>query len=228
MPEEIDLTPELLAYLTAFDAYNLADWRTRDDTELSRLKDEMLEQLPLRRWSNRVKRFYGRTDWHAHPPTRPLDSQGSPTEVFIHHTENDDAGLIDTLPEQIRAMQGIQTFHQHGRGWSDVAYHAIVFQPQGKVSLSRVFLGRRPDQVPAAQLNHNAGTLAIAVYGDFRTDTVDRNTRYAIEQAIRKLAPGAKTLGGHRDVVATQCPGDRLYRELDRIAQATGLERYRR
>lgn len=173
-----------------------------------------------------MKRFYSRTDWGAHPPTQSLLTQSSPHQVFIHHTENEDALKIDTLREQVMSMQGIQTFHQHGRGWSDIAYHAIVFQPQGGIPLARVFLGRNPDQVPAAQLNHNAGTLAIAVYGDFTRDKVAANTRFAIELAIARLAPHAETIGGHRDVVATQCPGDNLYRELDQIAKATGLKRY--
>lgn len=175
-----------------------------------------------------MKRFYSRTDWGAHPPTATLLTQASPTEVFIHHTENEDAAKINTLAEQKMSMQGIQTFHQHGRGWDDIAYHAIVFQPVESIPLARVFLGRTPLQVPAAQLGHNTGTLAIAVYGDFTKDMVHPNTRFAIELAIARLAPHAKTIGGHRDVVATQCPGDNLYRELDKIAHATRLKRYQR
>lgn len=175
-----------------------------------------------------MKRFYTRNDWGASRPAHTLDSQPPPREVFIHHTESDDGGMVDTLAEQKDRVQGIQHFHMGGRGWADIAYHAIIFQPTNNVPLARVFLGRFPDQIPAAQLDHNTNTLAIAVYGDFRTDTVHPNTRYAIEETIRKLAPRAVTIGGHRDVVATACPGDKLYRQLDQIAKATHLKRYKR
>lgn len=173
-----------------------------------------------------MKRFYTRADWHARSPKGPMASQGKCTEVFLHHTDNGDASLIDTLAEQRKAMQGIQNFHMDTRGWSDIAYHAIVFQPQRNLPFARVFLGRPKSIVPAAQQGHNTGTLAIAVYGDFTHDTLDRNTRFAIEQTIRRLAPEAKTLGGHKDVFATTCPGPGIYRHLDLIAQAAGLKRY--
>lgn len=172
------------------------------------------------------KMFYGRSEWRASIPTQLMAQQQQPREVFIHHTDSGDAGIVDTLAEQMDRVRGIQNYHQHGKGWSDIAYHAIVFQPQGNLRLSRVFFGRPPDQVPAAQLNHNTGTLAIAVYGNFQEDTLHRNTRYAIEQTIRRLAPKARTLGGHRDVVSTSCPGIHLYKALDQIAAASGLDRY--
>lgn len=174
------------------------------------------------------KLFYSRSDWRAAAPTQLMAQQASPVEVFIHHTDSGDAGIVDTLAEQKDRVRGIQNYHQHGKGWSDIAYHAIIFQPQGSLRLARVFFGRSPDQVPAAQLNHNTGTLAIAVYGNFQEDTVHRNTRYAIEQTIKRLAPKARTLGGHRDVVSTSCPGGHLYQSLDLIAAAANLERYRR
>lgn len=173
-----------------------------------------------------MKRFYTRQDWHAEKPSGPMASQANIGEVFIHHTDNEDASLIDSLAEQRRAMQGIQAFHMHSRGWSDIGYHAIVFQPQVKLPFARVFLGRPPSIVPAAQQDHNTGTLAIAVYGDFTQDTVDRNTRFAIEQTIRRFAPNAKTIGGHRDVFSTSCPGPNLYKQLDLIARAVDLKRY--
>lgn len=173
-----------------------------------------------------MKRFYTRSDWRARPPKGPMASQGNVTEVFVHHTDNPDASLIDSLGEQRKAMQTIQGFHMDSRGWSDIAYHAIVFQAQRNIPFARVYLGRPPGTVPAAQQDHNTGTLAIAVYGDFTTDTLDRNTRYAIEQTIKRLAPKAKMLGGHRDVFPTACPGDGIYRHLDLIAQASGLKRY--
>lgn len=172
------------------------------------------------------KRFYARGDWGARSPKGPMASQPSIGEVFIHHTDNEDAGGVDSLSEQKAAMRGIQDFHMDDRGWSDIAYHAIVFQPQRNVKLARVFLGRPPVIVPAAQQGHNTGTLAIAVYGDFTRDTLDRNTRYAIEQTIRRYAPNAKTIGGHRDVFSTTCPGPNIYKQLDLLAKATGLKRY--
>jgi hypothetical protein len=118
------------------------------------------------------------------------------------------------------------------RGWSDISYHYVIFQPFNDVP-ARVFEGRKVRYVPAAQAGHNTGTLAVCVFGNFdHEDSVKRNTRYAIEMLLtrkpsRTGAGDVKTLGGHRDVVGTECPGDTLYAQIPRICDAINMRRYR-
>lgn len=171
---------------------------------------------------------YSRHDWRA-LTAHPMETQKTSRihEAFLHHSDDANAARFDTLEEQKAKMRQIQEFHMGGRGWSDIAYHYVIFQP-GKADVARIFAGRRLSAVPAAQEEHNTNTLAICVVGDFTPghDTLDRNTRYAIEVLLRRY-PQLKTLGGHRQVVSTSCPGANIMRYLPRIADAVDLRVYK-
>ena len=174
---------------------------------------------------------FERRDWGARSP-RAMTTQSPPKEAFLHHTTDHNAESINNLEEQKAAMRAVQAFHMDVRGWSDIAYAYIVFQPYDPVEHARIFEGRLTKYVPAAQLGHNTGTLPICVFGNFdHEDSVKKNTRYAIEMLLTKRpektgAGSVKTLGGHRDVVGTECPGDTLYAQLDRICDAANVRRY--
>lgn len=174
-----------------------------------------------------LAREYTREDWHARraDATR-LARQDSPTEAFLHHSEDQHGNTWHTLAAQIGKMHDIQDFHMNSRGWADIAYHFVLFQYIGSRPQCRAFHGRPVSIVPAAQLAHNTGTLAICVVGNGVAEKLQRNTRYIIERLIARY-PTIRTVGGHRDVVATECPGDSFYSQLDTIAKATGKRRYR-
>jgi hypothetical protein len=176
--------------------------------------------------------FYERDEWGARP-WRTFISQGwDAEEVFIHHTADSASGL-DSLPEQKTRMRGYQDFHMDTRGWSDIAYHAIVFPgfitSNGTEVPGRVFQGRPRNHIPAAQERHNTETLAVAVVaaGNAR---MGRSARYAIEVYLNYLKDKGsplKTLGGHRDVSSTECPGDGIYKlDLPIIRDATSLRKF--
>lgn len=170
-------------------------------------------------------KIYPRSRWNARTP-RAMTPQGPPTEAFIHHSDDVGASRWDTMAEQCEHMRALQNFHMDGRGWSDIAYAYVVFQPYGKLTRARVFEGRDYRKVPAAQLGHNTGTLPICVVGNFERDGVKRNTRFVIEQLLRKHG-SVRVVGGHRDVVGTTCPGDHLYEQIPTIAKAAGVRVYR-
>lgn len=176
---------------------------------------------------------YERDDWGARP-WRDFTPQSWPSEVFIHHGAESNAEQMTSLAKQVQAMRATQNFHMGPqRGWSDIAYHYVVFQPYGNVRHARVFEGRPVRHVPAAQLGHNTGTLAICVYGNFDgDDQVKANTRYAIDVLLTRKPSltgcgAVETLGGHRDVTQTTCPGNALYAQLGTIADGAHLRRYR-
>jgi hypothetical protein len=181
-------------------------------------------------------KVFERHDWNARP-WRNFTFQNLPTEAFIHHGAEGGAERVDTFAEQVQAMQETQAFHMNTRdplhGWSDIAYHYVIFQSYHKGVHARIFEGRPVHHVPAAQLMHNTGTFAVCIYGNFQNDDEFKdNTRWALDLLLSRDAGqtgnGAlKTVGGHRDVVQTSCPGDTIYRQLDAVANASGLKRYK-
>lgn len=176
--------------------------------------------------------LYSREDWGARTPGDMTEQGWNAREVFIHHTD-DTATWLDSLDDQKARMRGYQNFHMNVRGWSDIGYHAVVFPEftthSGTEIPARIFQGRDRNYVPAAQEGHNRGTLAVAVVGAGDSRML-RNQRYAVEVYLNWLKEeGAplRTLGGHRDVTSTSCPGNGIYtKDLPILRDATNLERY--
>lgn len=155
-----------------------------------------------------VPRVFTRDDWDARP-ARPMDHQ-SPTgiaEFFVHHSASPGKG-IDRLAEQVRVVQEMQRFHMGPeRGWSDIAYHWILFQPYGELRRARIFHGRPLSAVPAAQLGHNTNTEAVCVVSA-DGEAIKRATKDALIWLYRRSH--AKRARGHFEVTGTECPGPQL------------------
>jgi hypothetical protein len=172
--------------------------------------------------------LYEREEWGARYWREYVDQGWRASEAFLHHGAEPGGRSVDHLAEQKSAMRGIQNFHMDVRGWDDIAYHYVVFQPYGDIPFARIFAGRPRNHVPAAQEHHNTGTLAICVYGDFSAghDVLEDNTIHAIEVLLRRF-PRLETLGPHSAVVDTDCPGANIRREIPRIAKAVDLSVYK-
>lgn len=179
-----------------------------------------------------------RNQWNAMPAKREVTAQATVREVFIHHTENETHGKTLTLAQQDAAMRSIQAFHMGPeRGWSDIGYHFVIFP--GARNQARVYAGRRLGIVPAAQLGHNQGTVAIAMYSG-GADPVVPHARFLVEQLLTEMqnprsGPGLEgplprfrltTVGTHRQVSSTSCPGDIVAAAVPTIARAVGLRVY--
>lgn len=171
-------------------------------------------------------RVYTREDWGARP-AKSMTFQSPPREAFIHYDSTPDAEHVRSLKAQKRAMREIQYYHQVNNGWSDIGYHFVIFQPYGNIKYARVFEARPVKYVPAAQAGHNTGTLAIQVYAG-PGDKLKKSTEWAIIQLLREgFAHKVTRLGGHRDVVATSCPGDIIYRRIPELAHRTKLNTFK-
>ena len=172
--------------------------------------------------------LFEREDW-GYRTACGLAIQGwDAREVFIHHTDDTATG-INSLDEQKRRMLDYQSFHINTRGWCAIGYHYVVFPEFSDAVYARIFEGRPRNAVPAAQEGHNSGTLAICVVGAGNA-CMDDSQRYAVEVLINRLKDNGaplRTLGGHRDVTATACPGDGIYsKDLPIIRGATDLRKY--
>lgn len=181
-------------------------------------------------------RVYERDDWKAEPAKPGMLRQAPPSQAFLHHgaEQDSDAKSITSVSAALKAMHGIQAFHMGpARGWDDVGYHYVIFQPHGALKHAVICEGRLVHFVPAAQLGHNTDTFAVCVYGTIdQSDPLQDGTVWALTRLLGGVRAGMtgaghlRTLGGHRDVTQTDCPGAALYGELDRIAKGSHLERF--
>jgi hypothetical protein len=179
-------------------------------------------------------RIYPRSSWAPAVGGRGTPD-GPKRELYIHHSAGTFGGpaqSIDTGAEQEAVMRALDRFHTVDRGWAGIAYSYVVFQPYGRLRRARVFEGRGAGFIPAAQLGHNTGTIAVCVVDGGRGDELRPATRRALTRLARQLKRehGITRLGGHRDAPgqSTECPGPYIYPALSRIARVAGLERIRR
>ncbi|MFJ6214597.1 peptidoglycan recognition protein [Streptomyces sp. NPDC092296] len=154
---------------------------------------------------------------------------GTVKVVFVHHTAtgNDyDCAEADAL------IRSIYRYHVQSNGWRDIGYNFLV-DKCGTLYEGRSGGVARP-VMGAHTLGFNSDSTGIAALGTFS----DGETPVKMLEAIARLAAwklglggrdplGSAVLGskqttlraisGHRDALATQCPGNALYAELPQI-----------
>jgi uncharacterized protein with LGFP repeats len=167
---------------------------------------------------------------------------------FVHHTAGTNTY---SCADSAAVVRGIQVYHVKSNGWNDIGYNFLVDK------CGVVFEGRKGgiDQpvTGAHTYGFNTDTAAIAVLGTY----VSAGAPTAVQDAVAHVAAyklgrygndpaGTVTLvsgvdgkydlgesvvmnriSGHRDGVATECPGDALYAQLgavrSRAAAISGL-----
>lgn len=165
------------------------------------------------------------------PVGRPVRDQTPKRAIVIHHS----AGF-DSRPEsgaaQSAVMRAVDSFHYKGNGWSGgIGYCLVVFQPRGRLRRARVFEGRGENMVPAAQADHNSGTIPICVIDSTGGELLKPATLRLLGRLcrdLRKRHPSVSHVKGHREVPGqgTSCPGNYIAGDLGKIAQrAGGLKR---
>lgn len=137
-----------------------------------------------------------------------LTPRETTNRIVIHHTGNpvDD----DLSAEQIHAS------HQ-AQGWVGIGYHFVI-RKDGTVELGR------PDwTVGAHAYGFNSKSIGIHVCGNFDMAEPTEAQINALPQLIADicdaygLIASADIVVGHRDLMATACPGNNLYKQLDTI-----------
>jgi N-acetyl-anhydromuramyl-L-alanine amidase AmpD len=89
------------------------------------------------------------------------------------------------------------------RGWSGVGYHYFVSKN------GEIFRGRPEDTVGAHITGHNAKSMGICFEGDYTTQTMPKVQLEAGKELVAYLKDKYKItkVVGHRDLMATSCPG---------------------
>lgn len=137
-----------------------------------------------------------------------LTPREATTRIVIHHTGNpvDD----DLSAEQIHAS------HQ-AQGWAGIGYHFVV-RKDGTVEL-----GRPVDCVGAHAEGFNYCSIGIHICGNFNLAEPTEAQINALPMLIADicdaygLVASDSIVVGHRDLMATECPGNNLYKRMDTI-----------
>lgn len=169
--------------------------------------------------------IHPRSSWNPEPRGGNVIERepSSIHELFIHWPGGEPASWqrVNSTDEDRAAIRGIQGFHIHHNHWSDIGYNFVLCPNWGRRSKApAIYTARGAHYIPAAQLNHNTGTLAILVLmgpSDPLLDSVLRRLRsfhkWANDYAGRDLV-----VRPHGAVTGTECPGPKL-----RAAIARGL-----
>lgn len=128
--------------------------------------------------------------------------------IVIHHTGNpcDD----DLSAEQIHTSHLMQ-------GWSGIGYHYVI-RKDGTIEE-----GRPEWAVGAHAQGYNWNSVGIHLCGNFEyaepTQAQIESASYLIGYLCDKycLIPTAETVKGHRDLMATACPGQHLYEQMQTL-----------
>lgn len=143
--------------------------------------------------------------WGAAPPTYPFVPH-TIARLTIHHsgvTFRDNR----TAPATLRA---IQADHQ-SRGWPDIAYHLLIDRH------GNLYGGRPASAVGNSNTAYDpTGHLLVMCLGNFEVQRVPDAQFSALVDvlawACTRFGVAPSTIAGHRDYVATACPGRNLYR----------------
>ncbi|MBA2357755.1 MAG: peptidoglycan recognition protein [Actinobacteria bacterium] len=167
--------------------------------------------------------------------------------AVVHHT----AGTNVYEPSESAAIVlGIELYHVKANGWNDIGYNFLVDR------YGQIFEGRHGgvarNVVGAHAAGFNTGSVGVAVLGTYGREAITPAARAALVRLLawrldvahadplaslgltsrgnERYGPGVdvplRAVSGHRDTGLTECPGNRLYAQLDSIARKvaeTGL-----
>lgn len=157
-------------------------------------------------------------------------------KIVIHSTatdaERDVNGDAEFDEEDIEAMlRAIYYYHAIWRGWGDIGYHYLID------SFGNVYEGKSGGDyvVGAHAYCNNTNTIGVSFIGDYRQHLPSNAALNSAEKLLGELAnlyeldldefshwhgKNLRNLIGHRDVGATECPGDALYSYLPELSVA--------
>ncbi|MEO3819438.1 N-acetylmuramoyl-L-alanine amidase [Plantactinospora sp. B24E8] len=162
--------------------------------------------------------------WGARTPGSLSVISSNPDKILIHHT----AGPNSTTYTQAHAYsvaRSIQNFHMNDNGWSDSGQHFTIsrggYVMEGRHnSLTRLRAGSGmvvgahcPGQNDKAIGIENEGTYTSATPPAALYDRLVQFCAYICDQ----YGIAASRIYGHRDYVATACPGNVLYGMLPQL-----------
>lgn len=158
----------------------------------------------------------------------PLQYPEKVKKFIIHHT-----ATTGNLDDPAQAIRDIYYYHSITRAWGDIGYNYIIDQ-QGKIYEGR-FGGE--GVIGAHSGPGNNGSIGIAILGNYEDTAVPEKVVAAVSSLIGEksrlhaIDPQSKSIFrgenmdnifGHKDIMATTCPGINLYEKLPVIRIIAG------
>ncbi|XP_043946840.1 peptidoglycan-recognition protein LB isoform X2 [Drosophila biarmipes] len=165
-------------------------------------------------------RIVSREEWGARLPKAVEHFEGAAPYVIIHHSYM--PAVCYTTPECMKSMRDMQDFHQLERAWNDIGYSF------GIGGDGMIYTGRGFNVIGAHAPKYNDKSVGIVLIGDWRTELPPKQMLDAAKSLIAfgvfkgYIDPAYKLLG-HRQVRDTECPGDRLFAEIQTWPHFTQL-----
>lgn len=166
------------------------------------------------------------------------------THVFVHHTvmpdRDDSPNIWEDDAEIFGEMRKLQTVRGRDLGY-DVPYSFAAFVTPIGLTICE---GRGEDRTGAHSRGHNTASIGIAFAGNFHDEAIDPVSLVRAMQALSrflgwlknsashpdygdyppmvnlasKTPPNSeRVVWAHRDIKATACPGDTLFRHLKSV-----------
>lgn len=169
-----------------------------------------------------------RSSWGARSPSCTLTQMSTLNRAVVHHTAGDSDFNTTSLDASKAIVRAIQNSHMDGNGWCDIGYHFLVDK------LGNIFEGRSGSLTgypQGAHDNTNTNSFGFNVMGNFasghQTPTAIQLSKL-YDVVAWKMPSGWSPYGGgsyagksgvgyvcgHRDVYATECPGDNVYSKI--------------
>lgn len=152
-----------------------------------------------------------RDGWGARSPIA-IEPMSNPVPyVIIHHSYSPPA--CSTTDNCITAMQTMQYMHQIENKWNDIGYHFAVGGD------GNAYEGRGWSIVGAHAPKYNNISIGICIIGDWTDELPPQNQLDAVHGLIAKgvdlgMIQDDFKLLGHRQVRETECPGNKLFEEI--------------
>ena len=151
-----------------------------------------------------------RAQWSARSANPPVLATQPPNSFVVHHTAGARCATQAACDQQ---MRNIQSWQMDGNGWSDIGYNFCIGDT------AQIYEGRGWNRQGAHSPGFNSRSIGFCFMGNFMTvlpPAAALNTAQAFVICARDWGRLTTTyrLLGHRQDVATACPGDALFNHV--------------
>lgn len=159
-------------------------------------------------------------------PAQTNPASTSPTHIIVHHTG--DGIVFPTNTNYAAKVRYYWDLHVNTNGWADIGYNWLIDR-------NGIIYEGRGDGIRGAHFSgQNAGTMGVALIGDFTLETPSTNILNSLNNLIAWEAKdkninvtgssyhassqlNLNNISGHLDGGSTSCPGTNLYGLLPSI-----------
>jgi hypothetical protein len=170
--------------------------------------------------------------WGARDPSStPVQISTDPNKIIIHHTASANS-TDDSQAHAFALARSIQNFHMDSRGWADTGQHLTVsrggYVMEGRhFSLAHLTAGSGM-VVGAHCTGQNDQAIGIENEGTYTSLTPPAALWDSLVDLVAytcdRYGLSASQIYGHRDFLATECPGEAFYAQLPALRTAVAAK----